>query len=91
MAARVPSAKTSVPNATVRVSGSSESGSGIRFRTRGFEMGMKRKNKREPLRGVGTSVYTGIAEDIPMPIIRTGRRNIEDVDDAPPKAKPTTT
>ncbi|MBN7567091.1 hypothetical protein ACM0AZ_24990 [Mycobacteroides abscessus subsp. massiliense] len=52
---------------------------------------MKRKNKREPLRGVGTSVYTGIAEDIPMPIIRTGRRNIEDVDDAPPKAKPTTT
>lgn len=54
-------------------------------------MGMKRKKKREPRRGVGTSVYTGIAEDIPMPIIRTGRRNIEDVDDAPAKAKPTTT
>lgn len=29
----------------------------------------------------GTSVYTGIAEDIPMPVIRTGKTNIEDVPD----------
>lgn len=48
---------------------------------------MKRKKKREPRRDIGTSVYTGIAEDIPMPIIRTGRRDIEDVDDAPPAGK----
>ncbi|WP_100514340.1 hypothetical protein [Mycobacteroides abscessus] len=45
------------------------------------------KKQREPRRGIGTAVYTGIAEDIPMPIIRTGRRDIEDVDDAPPAGK----
>jgi len=32
-------------------------------------------------RSIGTSVYTGIAEDIDMPIIRTGKANIEDVGD----------
>ncbi|SIE25989.1 Uncharacterised protein [Mycobacteroides abscessus subsp. abscessus] len=48
-------------------------------------MRIKSKTEREPpRRDIGTSVYTGIAEDIPMPIIRSGHRNIEDVDDAPP-------
>jgi hypothetical protein len=34
-----------------------------------------------PKRSIGTSVYTGIAEDVDMPIIRTGKTNIEDVED----------
>ncbi|WP_132935619.1 hypothetical protein [Mycobacteroides abscessus] len=34
-----------------------------------------------PKREIGTSVYTGIAEDIEMPIIRSGKRNIEEVED----------
>lgn len=42
---------------------------------------MKRRKNPEVRRDIGTSVYTGIAEDIPMPIIRSGRRNIEDVDE----------
>jgi hypothetical protein len=35
-----------------------------------------------PQRSIGTSVYTGIAEDIEMPLIRSGK-NIEDVEDGP--------
>lgn len=34
-----------------------------------------------PKRSVGTSVYTGITEDIDMPVIRSGKKNIEDVED----------
>jgi hypothetical protein len=34
-----------------------------------------------PKRSIGTSVYAGIAEDIDMPVIRTGKTNIEDVED----------
>jgi hypothetical protein len=34
-----------------------------------------------PKRSIGTSVYTGIAEDIDMPVIRSGKTNIEDVED----------
>ena len=34
-----------------------------------------------PKRSIGTSVYTGIAEDIDMPIIRSGKTSIEDVED----------
>jgi len=33
-----------------------------------------------PRRSIGTSVYTGIAEDFDMPIIRSGKTNIEDVE-----------
>ena len=39
---------------------------------------------RRPRRDIGTLVFTGIAEDIPMPIIRSGDALvIEDVDDSP--------
>lgn len=34
-----------------------------------------------PKRSIGTSVYTGIAEDVDMPIIRAGKTNIEEVED----------
>lgn len=34
-----------------------------------------------PKRSIGTSFYTGIAEDSDIPIIRTGKTNIEDVED----------
>jgi hypothetical protein len=34
-----------------------------------------------PKRSLGTSVYSGITEDIDVPVIRTGKTNIEDVED----------
>lgn len=34
-----------------------------------------------PTRSIGTSVYAGIVEHIDMPVIRSGRTNIEDVGD----------
>lgn len=34
-----------------------------------------------PKRSIGTSVFTGIAEDIDIPVVRSGKRNIEDVED----------
>lgn len=34
-----------------------------------------------PKRSIGTSVYAGLGEDVEMPIIRTGKTSIEDVED----------
>jgi hypothetical protein len=38
------------------------------------------KMKKHPKHSIGTSVYTGIAEDVDVPILRTGKKCIEDVD-----------